>query len=81
MDLEKSNSKTIIFNKEKFPKVEVIFNSITNEVEYNMFEESWIDLYKEEKKFYFIFEMADITNVHTKYISKIVTFIKFIKLI
>ena len=47
MDLEKSNSKTIIFNKEKFPKVEVIFNSITNEVEYNMFEESWIDLYKE----------------------------------
>ena len=79
MDLEKSNSKTIIFNKEKFPIVEVVFNSITNDSEYNMFEESWIDLYKEEKKFYFIFKMANITNVHAKYISKIVTFIKFIK--
>jgi len=79
MELKNTDEKTIIFNKDKFPVVEVIFNSITNENEYNMFEESWLNLYSEKKNFYFIFKMADITNVHSKYVSKMVSFIQFLK--
>jgi len=48
MELKNTDEKTIIFNKDKFPLVEVIFNSITNENQYNMFEESWLNLYSEK---------------------------------
>lgn len=80
MDFSKIyEDKTIIFNKDKFPIVEVIINSMTNEEEYNMFENLWIELYKKKENFYFIFKMANITNVHMKYITKMVSFIKFLK--
>jgi len=80
MNLEKlNNSNTIIFNKEKFPLVEVTIKSIVDDVQYDMFEESWLDLYKRENNFYFIFKITDVQNIHIKYITKIVSFIQFLK--
>ena len=71
--------KAIDFNKEKFPEVIVKFNYITNDKDYDFFEEQWLELYKEKKDFYYIFDTSCISNVHLKYIAKLTSFIRFLK--
>ena len=78
MEINKTNLKAIEFIN-NFPKIEIEFNHITKDEDYELFEEGWLNLYKEQKNFYFIIDVTNISSANMKYIFKFVSFIKFIK--
>lgn len=63
----------------KFPRIDMKFNYITNDNEYIVFEQEWLNLYKEKKNFYFNIDVTNIISANIKYAFKLSSFIKFIK--
>jgi len=72
-------TQPVDYNFDNFPIVYVKFNYITCDKDYDFFENSWLDLYKRNELFYFIFDTTDIHNIHLKYAYKLTTFINFLK--
>ena len=67
------------FNYEQFPIVNVKFNKIINNDDYNLFINKWLLLYQNKKNFTFIFDTTEMGLVNTKYAIKIASFIKDLK--
>jgi len=63
----------------KFPRIDMKFNYITNDNEYLLLEKEWLNLYKEKKYFYFNIDVTNIISANIKYAFKLSSFIKFIK--
>jgi len=63
----------------KFPRIDMKFNYITNDNEYALFEQGWLNLYKEKKDFHFNIDVTNIISANIKYAFKLSSFIKFIK--
>ena len=62
-----------------FPYIYVKINNINNDVDYNKFENLWLDLYKDKKKFIFIININNIENVNMIYAYKMVNLIQTLK--
>jgi hypothetical protein len=63
----------------KFPRIDMKFNYITNDKDYELFEEGWLNLYKENKEFHFNIDVTNIMSANIKYAFKLSSFINFIK--
>ena len=62
-----------------FPYIYVKINNINNDVDYNKFENLWLDLYKEKKNFIFIININNVENVNMIYAYKMVNLIQTLK--
>lgn len=62
-----------------FPYIYVKIKNINNDVDYNKFENLWLDLYKEKKNFIFIININNIENVNMIYAYKMVNLIQTLK--
>tara|TARA_B100000900_G_scaffold21846_1_gene17098 strand:- start:691 stop:1107 length:417 start_codon:yes stop_codon:yes gene_type:complete len=63
----------------KLPYVYVKIKNIDNDVDYNKFENLWLDLYKEKKNFIFIININNVENVNMIYAYKMVNLIQTLK--
>lgn len=66
-------------NTDRFPYVYVRINNIENDNDYYKFENVWLNLYKEKKKFIFVININNIENVKIIYAYKIVNLINMLK--
>lgn len=63
----------------KLPYVYVKINNISNDVDYYKFENLWLDLYKDKKKFKFIIQINELGNINMIYAYKMVNLIQRLK--
>ena len=67
-------------DKTHFPIVKVSFNAEKQvEEEFDLFLNEWLELYKQEKEFYFIFDTCELGMMNVKYAYKMSKFIKELK--
>tara|TARA_B110000285_G_scaffold117480_1_gene133168 strand:+ start:230 stop:676 length:447 start_codon:yes stop_codon:yes gene_type:complete len=65
------------YNTDKFPAVYVTFSGkINSEEEFDGFLQSWLDLYKDQNNFLFIFDTREMSYPDLKYCFKMALFIK-----
>jgi hypothetical protein len=65
------------YNTDNFPIVYVTFSGkINSEEEFDKFLQSWLDLYKDQKNFSFIFDTREMSYPEIKYCLKMTLFIK-----
>lgn len=68
------------YDYSEFPEVKVIFKGgINNENDFLLFINQWKQLYKDKKKFTFLFDMKDISYVNPIYSYKMSSFISDLK--
>jgi len=69
-----------VIDKSNFPIIKISFNSEKQvEEEFDQFLEEWLNLYKEEKDFFFIFDTCQLGMMNVKYAYKMSKFIKELK--
>lgn len=67
-------------DKSNFPIIKISFNAEKQiESEFDTFLKEWVDLYDQEKEFYFIFDTCELGMLNVKYAYKMSKFIKEIK--
>jgi hypothetical protein len=67
-------------DKTNFPIIKVSFNADKQvEAEFDSFLDDWLQLYKEEREFYFIFDTCKLGMLNIKYAYKMSKFIKELK--
>lgn len=69
----------VTIKTENFPHVYIKINHINNDDDYYSFENTWLDLYKEQKEFIFVINIKDIGNVSMIYVYKLVQLITLLK--
>ena len=63
----------------KLPYVYVKINNISNDLDYYKFENLWLDLYKDKKKFIFIIKINNLGTINMIYAYKMVNLIQRLK--
>ena len=60
-----------------FPIVSVVFSeTVQNENEFDLFLQKWLELYHNQRDFYFLFDTRKMQNIPLKYSIKMALFIK-----
>ena len=67
-------------DKTNFPIIKISFTKDKQiEEEFDLFLKEWLELYEQQKEFYFIFDTCDLGMMNVKYAYKISKFIKELK--
>tara|TARA_Y100001970_G_scaffold287056_1_gene410775 strand:+ start:598 stop:1050 length:453 start_codon:yes stop_codon:yes gene_type:complete len=65
------------YDHSHFPIVSVVFSeTVQNENEFDLFLQQWLELYHNQRDFYFIFDTRKMQNIPLKYSIKMALFIK-----
>ena len=65
------------YDHSHFPIVSVVFSeTVLNENEFDLFLQKWLELYHNQRDFYFLFDTRKMQNIPLKYSIKMALFIK-----